>query len=121
MHRIHSADRSRRDFGRGPRGTRRDETSSQRPHQEDSHATPLKGEAVMTDTTMERPKVVSREEWFVARKQHLAREKEFNRLRDQLSAERRQLPWVKVDKPYVFDGPNGKESLADLFDGRSQL
>lgn len=75
----------------------------------------------MTNTTMERPKIVSREEWLIARKQHLAREKEFSRLRDQLSAERRQLPWVKVEKQYIFDGPEGKESLADLFDGRSQL
>jgi len=75
----------------------------------------------MTTNTIDRPKVVSREEWLVARKQHLAREKEFTRLRDQLSAERRQLPCVKVDKPYVFEGPNGKESLADLFGGNSQL
>jgi predicted dithiol-disulfide oxidoreductase (DUF899 family) len=44
-----------------------------------------------------------------------------HRLRDQLSAERRELPWVKIDKPYVFAGPNGEETLADLFDGRSQL
>lgn len=65
--------------------------------------------------------VVSPEEWLAARKQFLAKEKEFTRLRDQLSAERRALPWIKVEKNYVFDGPNGKESLADLFDGRSQL
>jgi predicted dithiol-disulfide oxidoreductase (DUF899 family) len=65
--------------------------------------------------------VVSREEWRAARKQLLSREKEFTRLRDQLSAERRELPWVRVDKEYVFDGPDGKETLADLFDGRSQL
>ncbi len=66
-------------------------------------------------------KVVSREEWLVARKKHLAKEKEFTRLRDQLSQERRALPWVKVEKKYVFDGPNGKQTLADLFEGRSQL
>jgi predicted dithiol-disulfide oxidoreductase (DUF899 family) len=65
--------------------------------------------------------VVSREEWLAARKQLLSHEKEFTRLRDQLSAERRELPWVRVDKEYVFDGPDGKETLADLFDGRSQL
>ncbi len=70
---------------------------------------------------MDRPRVVSRAEWLAARKQHLSKEKEFTRLRDQLSAERRELPWVKVDKRYVFDGPKGKETLADLFDGRSQL
>ncbi len=65
--------------------------------------------------------VVSREEWLEARKAHLAREKEFTRLRDQLSAERRALPWVKVDKAYVFEGPQGKATLGDLFDGRHQL
>jgi predicted dithiol-disulfide oxidoreductase (DUF899 family) len=65
--------------------------------------------------------VVSREEWIEARKAHLAREKEFTRLRDQLSAERRALPWVRVDKTYVFEGPEGKVTLADLFGGRRQL
>ena len=66
-------------------------------------------------------RVVSQEEWLAARKQLLSKEKEFTRLRDRLSAERRELPWVKVDKQYVFDGPDGKETLTDLFDGRSQL
>jgi len=66
-------------------------------------------------------RVVSREEWIAARLQHLVREKEFTRLRDQLGRERRDLPWVKVDKPYAFDGSNGPESLADLFEGHSQL
>src|SRR4030095_6536865 len=70
---------------------------------------------------MQNHKVVSREEWLIAREQHLAKEKEFTRLRDQLSQERRDLPWVKVDKPYIFDGPNGKESLSEVFAGRSQL
>ena len=65
--------------------------------------------------------IVSQEEWLARRKKLLSQEKEFTRLRDQLSAERRELPWVKVDKQYVFDGPDGKETLADLFDGRSQL
>jgi predicted dithiol-disulfide oxidoreductase (DUF899 family) len=65
--------------------------------------------------------VVSREEWLSARTAFLAKEKEFTRLREELSRERRALPWVKVDKPYVFDGPSGKETLADLFEGRSQL
>ncbi len=64
---------------------------------------------------------VSRDEWLAARKQLLIKEKQFTRLRDQLNAERSDLPWVKVEKAYVFDGPNGKETLADLFDGRSQL
>lgn len=66
-------------------------------------------------------RVVSNEQWIEARRQHLAREKEFTRRRDELSLERRDLPWVKVDKAHVFDGPSGRESLADLFEGRSQL
>ena len=65
--------------------------------------------------------VVSKEDWIEARKIHLAREKEFTRQRDQLSAERRALPWVGVDKTYVFEGPKGKATLAELFDGRRQL
>jgi predicted dithiol-disulfide oxidoreductase (DUF899 family) len=66
-------------------------------------------------------RIVTRAEWLAARKAHLVKEKELTRLRDQLSAERRQLPWLKIEKLYVFDGPTGKEALADLFDGRSQL
>ncbi|HLK61302.1 MAG TPA: thioredoxin family protein [Chthonomonadaceae bacterium] len=65
--------------------------------------------------------VVSREAWIEARKDLLAKEKEFTRLRDQLSRQRRELPWERVDKPYVFEGPNGNETLAELFDNRSQL
>ena len=65
--------------------------------------------------------VVSRSDWLDARKALLAREKEFTRLRDEINAERLALPWVKVDKDYVFDTPVGKKTLADLFDGRSQL
>jgi predicted dithiol-disulfide oxidoreductase (DUF899 family) len=65
--------------------------------------------------------VVSGDKWVAARKKLLAREKQFTRLRDKLSAERRKLPWEKIEKDYVFDGSSGKESLADLFDGRSQL
>lgn len=63
--------------------------------------------------------IVSREEWLAARKRHLSEEKEFTRLRDRLSAARRELPWVRVEKDYVFDTPDGNQSLADLFDGRS--
>jgi predicted dithiol-disulfide oxidoreductase (DUF899 family) len=70
---------------------------------------------------MEKHKIVSRDEWVAARKQLLAKEKEFTRQRDALSQERRNLPWERVDKAYVFEGPNGKESLAELFAGRSQL
>ncbi|HEY4985456.1 MAG TPA: thioredoxin family protein [Bradyrhizobium sp.] len=70
---------------------------------------------------MEPHRIVSQDEWLVARKAHLAEEKSFTRARDALSKKRRELPWVKVDKAYVFDGPNGKETLADLFGGKSQL
>jgi len=66
-------------------------------------------------------KIVSKAEWLVARKDLLTREKELTRLRDELSRHRRELPWVKIDKEYVFDGPDGRETLADLFDGHSQL
>jgi len=70
---------------------------------------------------MKRHRIVSQDEWIAERKKYLKKEKEFTRLRDRLSAERRELPWVNVEKTYVFDGPKGKETLADLFDGRSQL
>lgn len=66
-------------------------------------------------------KVVSKEDWLDARLALLDKEKEFTRLRDELAAERRRLPWVMIEKDYVFDGPDGKESLSDLFAGRKQL
>jgi predicted dithiol-disulfide oxidoreductase (DUF899 family) len=75
----------------------------------------------METGTMERRRVVSREEWLVARRTHLTREKELTRAYDELSRQRRELPWVRVEKPYAFDGPEGREGLADLFEGRSQL
>jgi predicted dithiol-disulfide oxidoreductase (DUF899 family) len=65
--------------------------------------------------------VVSKGEWMEARKRLLAKEKEFTRMRDQLSAERRALPWMRIDKDYTFDGPNGRETLVQLFGDRSQL
>jgi predicted dithiol-disulfide oxidoreductase (DUF899 family) len=75
-----------------------------------------------TDATEKNPsRIVARSEWLVARKDLLTREKEPTRLRDEVSRHRRELPWVKIEKEYVFDGPNGKETLADLFEGRSQL
>jgi predicted dithiol-disulfide oxidoreductase (DUF899 family) len=70
---------------------------------------------------MNLPKVVSHDEWLVARKRLLAKEKDFTRARDRLNAERRRLPMVRIDKEYVFDGPDGKATLFDLFDGRRQL
>jgi predicted dithiol-disulfide oxidoreductase (DUF899 family)/uncharacterized damage-inducible protein DinB len=77
--------------------------------------------ATMTSNNLATSKTVPQAEWLAARKKLMTKEKEFTRLRDELSRERRELPWEKVDKPYVFNGPNGKESLADLFNGRSQL
>jgi predicted dithiol-disulfide oxidoreductase (DUF899 family) len=67
------------------------------------------------------PKVVSRDEWLAARKELLVREKELTRVRDALSADRRRLPMVRIEKDYVFEGPDGKAGLLDLFAGRSQL
>src|SRR6516164_10237568 len=75
----------------------------------------------MTTTSIKQPRIVSETEWLEERKQLLVKEKEFTRLGDQLSAQKRKLPWVKVEKKYVFDGPQGKETLADLFAGRTQL
>lgn len=72
-------------------------------------------------TEVHQPKTVSHEQWIEARKQFLLKEKEFTRLRDELSRQRRELPRERVEKDYVFDGPRGKETLADLFDGRGQL
>lgn len=66
-------------------------------------------------------KIVTEKEWLEARKQFLIKEKEFTRLRDQLNEQRRELPWKAVDKEYVFEGPNGKQTLPELFEGRSQL
>jgi predicted dithiol-disulfide oxidoreductase (DUF899 family) len=73
------------------------------------------------EESMEAHKVVSHDEWIAARKAHLADEKAFTRARDALSRKRRELPWERVDKSYVFEGPSGKETLADLFGGKSQL
>jgi len=75
----------------------------------------------MTQKQIENPKVVSQTEWVAARKQLLKKEKELTKLRDALARERRDLPWVKVDKNYAFDAPGGKKTLSELFDGRGQL
>ena len=70
---------------------------------------------------MQPHKIVSHDQWITARKAYLAEEKAFSRIRDALAKKRRELPWEKVEKKYVFDTPNGKQTLADLFDGKSQL
>src|SRR6266536_3569897 len=73
------------------------------------------------ERTMKLPPVVSPDEWQVAREELLAKEKEATRARDALAAERRRLPRVRIDKEYVFEGPSGSATLADLFEGRRQL
>jgi predicted dithiol-disulfide oxidoreductase (DUF899 family) len=75
----------------------------------------------LTSAGIEGHEVVSSSEWIASRKELLRKEKEFTKLRDELSRQRRELPWEKVEKQYVFDGPNGKETFADLFGGKSQL
>ena len=65
--------------------------------------------------------IVPHVEWVKARKDFLIKEKEFTKLRDELSQQRRELPWEKVDKEYIFEGSNGSITLTDLFDGRNQL
>src|SRR5215467_2387489 len=68
-----------------------------------------------------RPEVVSPQEWEAARQKLLVKEKELTHARDALAAERRRMPWMAVEKEYKFEGPNGEASLLDLFDGRRQL
>ncbi|MDB6167551.1 MAG: thioredoxin, partial [Verrucomicrobia bacterium] len=75
----------------------------------------------MKTNPFDNPAVVSSEKWLAARRELLREEKEFTKFRDRLAARRRDLPWVKVDKPYVFDSPAGRVPLADLFEGRGQL
>jgi predicted dithiol-disulfide oxidoreductase (DUF899 family) len=75
----------------------------------------------MKNNSIENPTMVSPEKWLAARREFLREEKEFSKLRDRLAARRRELPWVKVEPPYVFESPDGRVSLAELFEGRSQL
>ncbi len=76
---------------------------------------------IKTVRGIENRKVVSQKEWIAARKKLLSREKQFSKARDELNLQRRKLPWVKIEKEYVFAGPMGKVTLGDLFDGKSQL
>jgi len=75
----------------------------------------------MSTSTIEKPKIVSQEEWLAAREELLTKEKQLTRERDALAAARRRMPWLAVEKQYEFDGPKGKVSLLDLFEGRRQL
>jgi predicted dithiol-disulfide oxidoreductase (DUF899 family) len=76
---------------------------------------------MMKEDNMDRHRIVSDQEWLAARRELLGKEKELTRLRDELGRARRGLPWRRIDKSYLFDAPEGKQSLADLFEGRSQL
>jgi len=75
----------------------------------------------MKNRPTDSPTIVSPEKWLAARREFLREEKEFSKLRDRLAAHRRELPWVKVDQPYLFESPGGRVSLAELFEDRSQL
>jgi len=75
----------------------------------------------MTTSAIPHPRIVSQDQWLTERKKLLTHEKELTKYRDRVNAERRRLPMVKIEKDYVFDGPNGKQSLSALFDGRRQL
>ena len=75
----------------------------------------------MSSAVMEKPQIVSQEEWLAAHNNLLAREKELTHQRDAMAVARRRMPWLAVEKHYVFDGPSGKASLLDLFEGRRQL
>jgi predicted dithiol-disulfide oxidoreductase (DUF899 family) len=83
--------------------------------------THVTGTTADSKLSTENHSVVSRDEWVAERQTLLKHEKELTRLRDQIARERRALPWVRIDKTYVFDGPGGRRTLADLFDGRRQL
>ena len=74
-----------------------------------------------TPHSLDAHRLVSREQWISERTAFLAKEKEFTMLRDEISRQRRELPWEEITKRYVFDGPAGRETLRDLFEGRSQL
>src|SRR5580698_1563637 len=123
MHRRRSVDRRGSCVDRRGDGRRRKTVPGKTCERNFVSAIKTKGEVIMATATSKlgSPKVVSQTEWLAARKELLVKEKEFTRLRDELSRQRRNLPWEKVEKQYIFDGPNGKVSLADLFDGRNQL
>jgi predicted dithiol-disulfide oxidoreductase (DUF899 family) len=75
----------------------------------------------MKSQSFESPKVVPPEQWLAARRELLRQEKEYTRLGDRLAQTRRELPWVKIEKPYTFESPHGRATLAELFEGRNQL
>src|SRR5437016_9859525 len=121
MHHFHNADGRWRDLDGRRDCARREEASCARAAQGQSPTTQIKGGFIMTKSTIKHQKVVSEAEWLKARRKLLAKEKEFTRLRDKMTAQIRALPWRKIEKDYHFDCPKGKESLVDLFEGKTQL
>ena len=81
----------------------------------------IRGETTVIPSPVPHPRIVPEGQWLAERKKLLVHEKELTKHHDRVNAERRRLPMVKIEKDYVFDGPNGKQSLKDLFDGRRQL
>jgi predicted dithiol-disulfide oxidoreductase (DUF899 family) len=113
--------RGRGDLDRRTDRARRGDASCEK-EREEAQPQSKKGSAMNgTEPTLQGHRIVSADQWLAARKELLAKEKELTRLRDRITAERLALPWVRVEKNYVFDGPNGQETLAELFAGRSQL
>jgi len=121
MHHYHNADGRWRDLDGWRDCARREEASCARTAQGQSPTTQIKGGFIMTKSTIKHQKVVSEAKWLKARRELLAKEKEFTRLRDKMTAQIRALPWRKIEKEYFFHGPKGKESLVDLFEGKTQL
>src|SRR6058998_515867 len=109
MHHFHNADGRWRDLDEWPGSARREEASCARAAQGQSPTTQIKGGFIMTKSTIKHQKVVSEAEWLKARKKLLAKEKEFTRQRDAMTARIRALPWRKIEKAYYFNGPKGKE------------
>src|SRR5262249_2036001 len=109
--------RSRRAFRRAAQGLRR--AARRAPDRVQRRSQPPR--SCLKESIMQPHKVVSREEWLAARRELLAKEKELLKAKDAVRRQTRELPWVKIEKNYVFDGPNGRETLSDLFAGRSQL
>jgi predicted dithiol-disulfide oxidoreductase (DUF899 family) len=118
----HGADRSWRDVERRTDRFYDEQVLQKEKSKPDENKMKLKEMERKTETSeINRPKTVSPQEWEGARKKLLVKEKELTRARDALAAERRRMPWLAVEKQYEFDGPKGKASLLDLFDGRRQL
>ena len=110
MHHYHNADGRWRDLDGWRDCARREEASCARTAQGQSPTTQIKGGFIMTKSTIKHQKVVSEAKWLKARRELLAKEKEFTRLRDKMTAQIRALPWRKIEKEYFFHGPRAKRA-----------